>query len=312
MHFAKRLAHSAAVLALVFTGSACAQQQAAMPVAVAPVAGELATEVVIGGPALWKVADEDTTIYLFGTVHALPKDVEWYRGNLAEALASSESLVTEIYIKPGSEAEVAQAFLAKGMLPEGESVRDMLNAQDKADYEAVMTELGMPVAAFDRFEPWMAAVNLSLIPLLKAGYSPESGVEKILEQKAGGKRRGELESVQFQIGLFDGLPMATQITYMMETVRQVDEIAPMLDSMVDEWIEGDPDGLAVLMNDSFSDPVLAEALLYARNRNWAEWIDTRLEKPGTVFIAVGAGHLAGKQSVQDALAVRGIPVMRVQ
>jgi uncharacterized protein YbaP (TraB family) len=83
--------------------------------------------------------------------------------------------------------------------------------------------------------------------------------------------------------------------------------------MVKAWSEGDADRLAALMNESMKDdPALAERLLYARNRNWAQWIDDRLDQPGTVFMAVGAGHLAGKESVQDALATRGIQSVRVQ
>jgi len=82
--------------------------------------------------------------------------------------------------------------------------------------------------------------------------------------------------------------------------------------MVTEWVEGDADALAALMNEGMSDPEAAEALLYSRNRNWAEWIDARLEQPGTVFMAVGAGHLAGEKSVQDYLTERGIVSKRVQ
>ncbi len=86
----------------------------------------------------------------------------------------------------------------------------------------------------------------------------------------------------------------------------------MMDRMVDEWLEGDADGLAALLNEGLTDPVLAEALLYARNDRWAEWIDTRMDSPGTVFVAVGAGHLAGAKSVQDYLTARGFTVDRVQ
>jgi uncharacterized protein len=85
-----------------------------------------------------------------------------------------------------------------------------------------------------------------------------------------------------------------------------------LNRMVAEWAEGDADELAVIMNEGMTDPAVAEALLYSRNANWAEWIDTRLDQPGTVFIAVGAGHLAGAKSVQDYLAAKGITTMRVK
>ncbi|WP_209347570.1 TraB/GumN family protein [Pontixanthobacter sp. CEM42] len=308
-HTLKNLTLVASALALGFSSTACAQQQKPTPVAPTQVAVE---QVELDGPALWKVADEDTTIYLFGTVHALPKDVDWYKSSIADALSSSDKLVTEIYMKPGTEAQAQAAFMTEGMLPEGQNLRDLLNEEQKASYEAAMTKLGMPAAAFDRFEPWLAGINLSMLPLFKAGYTPDAGVEKVLEKKAGETPRGALETVDFQVGVFDGLPMDSQIKFMMEAANGIDEIVPMLDSMVDEWVEGDAAGLASLMNGGLTDPALAEALLYARNRTWAEWIDTRLDTPGTVFVAVGAGHLAGEQSVQDALATRGITSTRVQ
>jgi uncharacterized protein YbaP (TraB family) len=99
---------------------------------------------------------------------------------------------------------------------------------------------------------------------------------------------------------------------MMEAIEGMDETAPMLNRMVAEWAEGDADELAAIMNEGMTDPAVANALLYSRNANWAEWIDARLDKPGTVFIAVGAGHLAGAQSVQDYLAQKGITVSRVK
>ena len=48
------------------------------------------------GPALWKVADDDTTVYLFGTIHALPEGKDWYSGTIAKAFDASGELVTEI------------------------------------------------------------------------------------------------------------------------------------------------------------------------------------------------------------------------
>ncbi len=108
------------------------------------------------------------------------------------------------------------------------------------------------------------------------------------------------------------MEQSAQVTFLMEAAEGMDEVAPMLDRMVSEWAQGNPDKLAEVMNEGMTDPAVAEALLYSRNANWAEWIDTRLDQPGTVFIAVGAGHLAGAKSVQDYLADKGITTMRVK
>lgn len=272
-----------------------------------------ATAPAPSGPALWKVADEDTTIYLFGTVHALPKDVEWYRGPIASALTSAQVLVTEIPPGVMKQPEVQQAFVARGMLPEGKSLRDMLSAEQRAKVEGALTKLGLPVAAFDKVEPWFAALTLATIPMLKAGYTMEAGVENAIEGKLGAAvKRDALETVEGQLKLFDEMPVASQIEYLVSVADEMDRVVPSMNAMVAAWAKGDADGLAKLMNDELDDPVLADRLLYARNRNWAQWVENRLADPGTVFIAVGAGHLAGANSVQDYLGKEGLTVTRVQ
>ncbi len=289
---------------------AAAQQEAAAPAVEAQIAAATPQP---AGPALWKVYDEDTTVYLFGTVHALPKDVDWYKGDVATALASSDMLITEIMTTPDTPALMQSILMEKGMLPAGETLRAMLTDEQRASYDAAMVKLGLPEAAFDRFEPWYASMMLSILPLMKEGYSPESGVEAVLTKESGeARKRGELETVAFQMSVFDELPLESQIQFLVQAADGVETIKPMLDKMVAEWLEGDADGLAALMNEGLSDPVLADRLLYQRNANWAEWIDNRLDTPGTVFIAVGAGHLAGSKSVQDALTARGITTHRVQ
>lgn len=287
-----------------FTLTACATAQSEP----APVAVATAPP----GPGLWKVADADTTIYLFGTVHALPRDVQWYRGPVADALAAAQVLVTEI--PPGDLAKpaVQQAFLAKAQLPEGQSLRDLLTAEQRATYEAAMTKAGLPVAAFDRVEPWFAAMTLSALPLLKGGYSMEAGVESAIEARAGTKARAALETVDSQLRLFDEMPMAVQTAYLMSVAEQLDRVVPSMSGMVAAWARGDADRLAELMKDQLDDPALADRLLYARNRDWAKWVAKRLDEPGTVFVAVGAGHLAGANSVQDYLTKAGAAVVRVQ
>jgi len=271
-------------------------------------------DAALEGPALWKVADEDTTIYLFGTVHALPKEIEWYDEDVAAALTASDTLVTEIRMDPASEQAMQQYTMQAGMLPAGTTLRSLLDEEQIAAYEAALGKLGMPAQAFDQFEPWMAGLTLTMLPLIQQGYSPDSGVEKVLLGKiAEGTAQDALETVEFQIGIFDGLDEEKQIAFLMEAAEGVDEAKQMLDAMVAEWIEGDADALAQLMNEGLSDAEIASALLYDRNATWADWIDTRLETtPGTVFMAVGAGHLAGAKSVQEYLAQRGITVTRVQ
>lgn len=299
---ARSLVPAAALLALPACVAAETDVASAAPAAVAP-----------SGPALWKVADADTTIYLFGTVHVLPENTQWYEGRVAEALAASGSIVTELPPSALTDPAAQQTIMALAMLPPEKSLRAMLTPEQRATYEAALAKVKVPAQAFDRFEPWFAAMTLSVLPLIQNGYKLDKGVEKVLESKAGpAVERGAVETLDSQMKLFDELPQDAQVKFLATTADNIDKVVPSLNDMVAAWSAGDADKLAELMNAAMDDPSLAERLLYARNRNWAQWIDDRLDRPGTVFMAVGAGHLAGEQSVQDALAKRGIKSVRVK
>lgn len=261
------------------------------------------------GPALWQVGDDDTTIYLFGTVHALPADVQWYDQRIERAFAASSELVTEISMS--DQAATAQAIAGAAMLTTGGTLRELMTEEDRKEYEHALVTLGLPIEALDPVEPWFAAMNLSLLPLLQSGYDPGTGVEMTLEARAEGKERGALETVEQQVALFDTLPMEAQLSFLDQTVAAVPDVVTSLDAMVAEWLEGDADSLAEMLNSEMNDPALYQRLLVDRNASWAEWIEQRLAEPGNVFIAVGAGHLAGTGSVQDQLAARGIEVTRI-
>ena len=271
-----------------------------------------ATTSAVPRPALWKVADEDTTIYLFGTVHYLPPHMHWFGGQLPDAVAQAQEYVTEVDLSGTKQQKAALLMLREGSLPEGQSLRDQLSPEERMIVEQALASLDLKPDAMDRLEPWFAAVNLYLIAVMRDGYSADAGVERVLETQMAGKARGELESIETQTEMFDTLPHQTQRDYLVTVAREIGSVTAALDDLVVEWAEGDNETLGELIQQGFSDPVLAEAMLYRRNRSWAEWIDDRLNRPGTVFVAVGAGHLAGSGSVQDALQARGIETARIQ
>ena len=263
-------------------------------------------------PALWKIADHDTTIYLFGTIHLLPPGIDWLNGPLAYALDHSDSLMTELPdLPPG---DVAAALLRHGSLPPGKNLRQMMEEKQRTQFEAALTKLGLPVAIFDKTKPWVAAATLPILQLQKAGYNIQSGVENGLTKRATelGHPRDGLETADFQFGQFDGLSEEQQLEYLANVLDALPEVNAEIEKMVGSWTRGDAAALAAQLNSDSDSPALAEALIFSRNRNWAGWIQNRLKQPGTVFVAVGAGHLGGKGSVQDVLAKKGIKAARVQ
>lgn len=201
-----------ASIPFLFAPPLLAQETGATEAAIAPPAAPAAP----AGPALWKIADEDTTIYLFGTVHILPKDLEWLDASITDALAKSDIIITELPMDPGSETELQQLTMTKGMLPKGTTLRSLLSAEQVTIYEGALAKLGVPAAAFAQFDPmkpWFAGMTFSVLPLMQQGYSPDSGVEKVLLGIAGDKERGALETPAFQLSIFDNLPEEAQISF---------------------------------------------------------------------------------------------------
>jgi uncharacterized protein YbaP (TraB family) len=178
-------------------------------------------------------------------------------------------------------------------------------------FEETLVSFGVPVEALDNYKPWYAAFVLTNMEAQKAGFDVQSGPETVLAAAAGTRQQAGLETVQQQIDIFDGLPQPEQLAFLNETVATISEAPATLDAYYAKWMAGDADGLAVMLNAELDDPLLHKRLLTDRNARWAQWIDGRLKQPGTVFVAVGAGHLAGSDSVQQQLRKRGIKARRV-
>jgi uncharacterized protein YbaP (TraB family) len=302
----KSLFSAAALVAVALLGPATLAQQA-VP------ANLITTEPIVAEakPALWKLADHDTTIYLFGTVHILPKGVNWYKGPVQYAFEHSDLLVTEL--PDISPVDFMKGLAKHGVLPPGQSLREKLGEERRGRYEGALAGLGQRAEMFDRNKPWVPATLIPLLTIQKAGYEPAYGVEMVLDAKAKARKipREGLETIDFQFGLLGGQSEELQIEYLDLVVKGIPEMKDTIAQMVTLWSAGDDAGLAGMLN-AEQEPEFAELMLYSRNRAWAKWIEGRMAQPGTVFIAVGAGHLGGAKSVGDLLAKGGFRLTRVQ
>lgn len=303
----KKLYTTFAALAAAAFLPAGAIAQTAAPAAAAPATKD-------ADPALWVVKDADTTIYLFGTVHVLKPGLSWFDEAVKTAFDKSDEVVLEM-IEP--DAATSQNLVIKAaMAPAGDPALTVkLPETTREPYVKALASLGMPATALDRFQPWFAAMTLSMAPLPKLGYDPNSGAERTITAaaKAANKPLIGLETMEQQLGFFGSLSADLQVKYLVNTVNDFDKIGPLLDKMVVQWGAGDPDALGKTLNDEMrKTPELAKVLLADRNARWAEWISQRMAKPGTVFVAVGAGHLAGEDSVQAYLAKHKLKAERIQ
>jgi uncharacterized protein YbaP (TraB family) len=258
--------------------------------------------------------DADTTIYLFGTVHLLPHDTDWHFAELDQALDDSQMLYVEIV--DDDQANMTALVLRYG-IDAAHPLSSRLTEFDRGRLDRAARLAGVPggVAALDVMRPWLAALTLTVAPLTKAGLDPAEGVDRQLRaamEKAGKPVHG-LETAEQQIRFLADMPQAMQLAMLRSTLRDTDRASVDLKAIIEAWKGGDEAALARLENDLMrrEEPQLYQRLLVERNATWARRITGMLQRPGTVFIAVGAAHLAGPDSVQAQLARDGISAKRL-
>lgn len=265
-------------------------------------------------PALWKLADSDTQIWLFGTIHLLPEGQGWRTPAFDSALAGSDELVLEVADVDDMMAS-AQAMQKLGMSAGLPPIAERVPEDKRPALRAMIAESGYPEAVYDRLETWAAAMPLLGVSFKRLGLSPELGVERQIGApfRAAGKKVVGLETIEQQFGFFDTLSEGAQRALLLAVIEDTKETRAQFRAMLDAWASGDLAGIARTFDDeTMMSPELREALMRKRNERWAEWVARRLETPGTVFVAVGAGHLAGGQSVQAMLKAKGLKAKRVQ
>lgn len=300
----------AAALAIAPAAAFADQPAPATPAAPAPAAAPLED----ADPALWVVRDDDTIIYLFGTFHMLDAR-PWFNDEVRTAFDASQELVLEARL-PENPIEIQpliqQYALAAQDVP---SLSAQLSAEQYAALDGIVTSLGAPSGAFDRLEPWFVSITLpGIVAQTRLGLRAEHGPETVLSAAARerGMAIGELEGLEWQFRMFDGMPVDQQLGMLRQALDNVDQIGEQLQPMLGAWSTGDVDGLAATITGTLTEsPELYRMMFTDRNAAWTQWIQERMARPGTVFMAVGAGHLAGDDGVPALLRARGLAAERV-
>ena len=267
-------------------------------------------------PAIWLLADEDTKIYLFGTNHMLPPGFKWRSPALEKVVKEADELVVET-LEPTEGSPELDAFLAHFVLDEPVPLLSRVPKKHRKPLKAAVAQSGLPLEAYAGLKTWAAAMMLGMGQQLQ-GWGAESpddapGVEEGLEAdfRAAGKPIGPVEAVGAGMEAFSALSEEEQVKMLVEDLGKEAALDEEEDADTRAWVSGRFEERW----DAFIEglpPVLYEGLIRKRNAAWTEWLGERLKKPGTVLFAVGAGHLAGPDSVQKMLAERGLTAGRVE
>ncbi len=265
-------------------------------------------------PAVWKVADVDTTIYLFGTIHVLPEGLKWRNGAVRDAIGAAQGLVLETVIGPDP-AALSATMLSMGRASGLPPLLDRVPMEKRAALSALIGRSGVSPDMLNGLKTWTAALLLVGTTLTDMKLVAGQGVEPELEADFRARRLPVegLETPAQQLGFFDSLPEAAQRDFLLSLLEDGKESRKDYDGMLAAWSRGDTRAIAATFDEELKDNAdLRETLLVRRNANWAKWVEARLAKPGTVLVAVGAGHLVGDASVQAMLAKDGVRAIRLR
>lgn len=266
-------------------------------------------------PALWEVSDPDTTIYLFGTIHLLPPNYQWETPRIDQAVSSSDKLYVETIVDPAHPQELITALRTLGYAHGLPPLADRVDPAKRPLLEAAIARTSIPRPTWDQMKTWAAAFTLLGVQYKGQGLEGEDGVEMTLRQQfaSAGKPVGQLETNTQQLGFFNALPESAQKALLEGAIAKPDVFGKEFQQMLTAWANGDVNAIARVFNADLSDsPPLMDILLKQRNATWKSWLEQRLASPGVVMVAVGAGHLAGQDSVLKLLERDGYRVRRLQ
>lgn len=269
------------------------------------------------GPAMWRVTDEDSTIYLFGTFHILPKGLSWTTPAFDAAMRETGFTVTEVDTQsPAAQSEMSRLVGELGLNPPGVTLTGLLGPTRAARFASVAERYQMPMAAFEPMKPWLAMVSLSVAIMQKEGFSADAGAEETVLARAAseGDRLAYLESAEYQIRALAGLNETEILEDFDASLGDFEDFDAYADRVLGAWLTGDVDAIEreTLTEMRLKAPDSFRVLIKNRNENWAREIEGFMAGDEDYFIAVGAGHLVGKGSVVDLLQENGLAVERVQ
>jgi len=295
-------------IALLFTGQLASFAEA--PVSQAVVAekspGSSSSQ---GTMPLWELAmPTGETLYIVGSIHLLKPDAYPLATAIEEAFDASPEVIFETDVEALQDPRMQMKLMERGLYSDGSTIEDHVSKETYEIYTEFLNEYGLPEAMFNKFKPWMAGITASVLAMQKAGYSPEHGLEQYFSKRAkeAGKPMSGLEEPMFQIDLLASFENEREEEFLVKTIQDLKAIPDYFEKMDQAWRTGNMKALADLLNEGFEGfPELAEKLLYARNRDWAEKLDARIKAGEPGIVIVGAGHLAGKENLIDLLQAKG-------
>lgn len=261
---------------------------------------------------LWKVTGPGISepSYVMGTIHMIGSDDYFFSPEMEQAFDNTKRLALEIDLNEMQNMGAMFSLMNKMFMANGQKLKDLVTAEEYEVVKSKFSQMGLPMMFLDRVKPMFLQ---SMVGGPGGGQGGlQSGAVKSYEMELNQKAQDQekkvlgLETIEFQMSIFDSIPYKTQAKMLVESLKSDsliggDDFAEMAKLYKNEEIEK----LAALINaDTTGIGNYATILLVNRNKAWIPRMKELMKEQPT-FFAVGAGHLAGEHGVIPLLKKAG-------
>ena len=268
----------------------------------------------------WKVKDVkgNDKVYLLGSIHVVPDNIYPLKKEILSSFEAADFLVVEADAANIDMAKVQQMTMEKGMYKPGNDLKKNISEKLYKDLAEELKKTGMvTIDNVGTMKPWLIALTLSQLQLMKMGLNMENGIDMHFLKLAKDKKKIlELESAAFQIELLSGFSDELQVEFLKSSVEESDKLKEKFDGMVESWKKGDAGELVKVIKEEYKDkPKLQpiyKKLIDDRNITMTDKIEGYLndKTDKKYFVVVGAGHLVDKGGIVDLLKNKGFKVIK--
>jgi hypothetical protein len=268
-------------------------------------------------PALWRMSAGKSTVYLFGSIHMLPRDWRWRTKAIDAAIRSSDVFVFETALIPKDIGKMRRYVRENGTLPRGHVLSNMLSPRGFRDFNKALTLTPLDPESVNSMRPWLALMVLGDYQIQNGPLRSfaEEGVDFAIEQEAQAARKPvrHLETAESQFEILIQTTPDDDIAGFEADLHDLLNADDKYRRLLEGWTVGSQTAIAkVLTEEAERNPGETKLLLDKRNRNWVPQIESMMVSKQTIFVTAGAAHFVGPGSVLDILCVRGWKVQRIK
>ena len=257
---------------------------------------------------LWKVSSERGTLYLQGSIHLLKAEHYPLAPAIDAAYAASDALILEVDMGEMMRPETQQMVLSKAALKPPQSLKTVLDPDTYKKFGTTCIQAGLPLFAIETYKPWFAVTTFTMLKMQSLGFASQYGLDQHFYDRAIADKKPVigLETVEFQINLFDNLSETDPNDFVNQALADLALIEEQLEKITVAWQIGDIDTLDALTSESLKEfPEIQQKFIFDRNAHWAKELSALLQQSKTHMVVVGAAHLPGKDGLLELLKAQG-------